>query len=142
MIAQAVPRTYAVAWCLGCLEQLLERRGLDPANNEGVQLAKSWLADPTEGNRAAALQWAERGRYASAEAWIAAAAGLSGGSLAPEGYAVVPPPGAATGHAVYAALLLAAAGAGGDVEAQLRQFVDRAIELFGPPAGRGGEAAS
>ena len=142
MIAQALPKPYAVAWAIDCLGDDVGASDSARRDPEALQLARQWLQDPSETNRAAAFAFAESSHYATAGAWLAAAAGLSGGSLAPEGYAVVPPPDAATGHAVHAALLLAAAAGGGDVEGQLGQFIDRAVQTFGSAESRPTEGAS
>jgi hypothetical protein len=89
------------------------------------------LADPTEENRRAALDFAEAGEFASPGAWIAASAGWNGGSLLPRGYDAVPPPDHLPAEAAVAALRLAASS-GPDYAGAIRGFVARALQISGP----------
>jgi hypothetical protein len=132
VIAQALPKNYAVAWASSCLKRLLDPDSPgDDGERDAVRTVEAWLADPSEKNRQASLDLAEARGFATAGCWIAAAAGWSGGSLAPKGYTQIPPPDAVTGHAVHGALQLTAARRGAEMPAALREFVDEALKAFG-----------
>ena len=131
VIAHALPKRYVVAWACDCLKSLLAK---DPKASDmdraGLSLAQQWLADPTEENRRAASEFAQRGELATPGAWIEASAGWSGGSLAPRGYDVIAPPDSLPADAAVAALRLAASRTPG-YASLIGVFVARALELFG-----------
>lgn len=132
MLAQALPKNYAIAWACNCLKQVLDTdTPADEREREAIRIVETWLADPSERNRQATLAFAEAGGFATAGCWVAAAAGWSGGSLAPRGYTEIPPPDAVTGHAVHGALQLAAARRGAEMQSLLREFIDEALKVFG-----------
>ena len=114
----------------------------DEREREAIRIVETWLADPSEQNRHAALEFAESGGFATAGCWVAAAAGWSGGSLAPKGYTEIPPPDAVTGHAVHGSLHLAAARRGADMQSLLREFIDEALKVFGSGPGKSAQGAT
>jgi hypothetical protein len=132
VVARSLPKRYVVAWACDCLKSALARepRASD-SDRAGLAIAQQWLADPTEDNRRAAAEFAERGEFGSAGAWIAASAGWSGGSLLPRGYDVLPPPDHLPAEAAVAALRLAASRSSEYVTA-ISGFVRRALEIFAP----------
>lgn len=142
VIARALPRQYALAWACECV-----RRFMSPAapthtiDRAGLALAEAWLREPTEENRRAALDFAERDGFESAGGWIAAAAGWSGGSIAPAGYTAVPPGEHLTADAICGALAMLAAQLPEEIPARQRAFAQRALEAFGKPPNRRGAAA-
>ena len=69
--------------------------------------ARQWFAEPNEKNRRKAEAAAENANYEGPASFLAAAAFWSGGSIAPEGLAEVPPEKTLTAQAVSAALLMA-----------------------------------
>lgn len=143
LIAQALPKNYAIAWACSCLKRVLDPESPgDEGERDALRIVETWLADATEKNRQAALEFAETGGFATAGCWVAAAAGWSGGSLAPKGYTEIPPPDAVTGHAVHGALQLAAARRGAGMQALLREFIDEALKAFGSSPKRSGKEAS
>jgi len=92
VIARVLPQQFALAWACECIRNLLVRDA--PAyevDRAGLALAERWLQDPSEDNRRTALDFAEYGNFNGVGAWIAAAAGWTGGSIAPPGYTPVPP---------------------------------------------------
>ena len=92
VIARVLPQQFALAWACECIRNLLVRDA--PAyevDRAGLALAERWLQDPSEDNRRTALDFAEYGNFNGVGAWIAAAAGWTGGSIAPLGYTPVPP---------------------------------------------------
>jgi hypothetical protein len=134
LVAHTLPKRYVVAWACDCLKTAIAR---DPRASDmdraGLALTQQWLADPTEENRRAALDFAERGEFGSPGAWIAASAGWSDGSLLPRGYDVIAPPDHLPAEAAVAALRLAASR-GPDFAATINGFVARALKLFAPAA--------
>jgi hypothetical protein len=133
LLTRALPRKYALAWGCEALRRWLasaqtRTREIDRA---GVVLAERWLSQPTEDHRRAALEFAERGDFSTAGAWIAAAAAWAEGSLAPRDCDVVAPPETLTGEAVYAALMTAAFADKGAPAERIGEFVRNALQTFG-----------
>ena len=130
--ARSLPKRYVVAWACECFKGLLASVATtNDVDRAGLSLAQQWLADPTEANRRAALDFAEAGEFSSAGAWLAASAGWNGGSLMPRGYDVVPPPDHLPAEAAVAALRLAASQ-GPDYAATMNGFVARALQISSP----------
>lgn len=136
VVARILPNRYVVAWACECLKSTLPLQ-TEPSDVDraGLALAQQWLSDPSEENRRAAMEFAERGEFASPGAWIAASAGWSGGSLLPRGYDPVPPPEHLPAEAAVAALRLSASQ-GPDYRGTIGWFIDRAVKIFGPAAAR------
>ena len=106
LLARLLPKRYAVAWLCQCARD----QPLDPEDRAGASLAEKWVREPNESNRRAAFEFATAGGYKSAGAWVAAAAGWSGGSLAPASQETpVPPADHLTACAVVAAINMLAA---------------------------------
>jgi hypothetical protein len=132
LIAHTLPKRYVVAWACDCLKAVIARNPRQgDMDRAGLALTRQWLADPTEDNRRAALEFAERGEFASPGAWIAASAGWSDGSLLPRGYDVIAPPDHLPAEAAVAALRLAASR-GPQYAQTINEFIARALKLFGP----------
>lgn len=136
VVARILPNRYVVAWACECLKSTLPLQA-EPSDIDraGLALAQQWLSDPSEENRRAAMEFAERGEFGSPGAWIAASAGWSGGSLLPRGYDPVPPPEHLPAEAAVAALRLSASQ-GPDYKGTVGWFIDRAVKIFGPAAAR------
>ncbi len=127
LLARLLPRRYAVAWLCQCARG----QPLTPEDKAGAALAEKWLRDPSEPNRRAAFEFANAGGYASAGAWLAAAAGWSGGSLAPADQATLVPPGPElTARAAVAAVNLLAASDPQRFDARRQGFAAHALELL------------
>jgi hypothetical protein len=102
--AYLLPRREAVWWACCAIRDLADLRS---SERECVALARQWASRPDETLRRKAL---DRGLETSPKlsgAWVALAAGWSGGSIAPVGAAAMPPSPAATAQAVRVALLSA-----------------------------------
>lgn len=128
LLARLLPKRYVVAWLCQCARGQM----LGDEDRAGAALAEKWVRDPSEANRRAAYEFASAGGYASCGAWLAAAAGWSGGSLAPAGQEspVVPAPDLTARAAVAAVNLLAACDA--DAYAARRAgFIENALVLLG-----------
>jgi hypothetical protein len=141
LVARALPKRYVVAWACDCLKTAFAK---DPQTTDvdraGLALAQAWLSDPTDDNRRAAMDYAERGAFGSPGAWIAACAGWCGGSLLPKGYDVVAPPDHLPAEAAVAALRLTASRSA-DYAGLSNGFVNRALQVFGMPAKTAGVAS-
>ncbi|ODV23647.1 MAG: hypothetical protein ABT19_04900 [Rhodanobacter sp. SCN 68-63] len=97
----------------------------------GASLAEQWVREPSESNRRAAFEFAHAGGYRALGAWIAAAAGWSGGSLAPASQETpVPPAEHLTARATVAAINLMAALDATQFEARRTSYIERAMSLL------------
>lgn len=136
VVARTLPKRYVVAWGCDCLKSaLLADPAVADVDRAGLALAQQWLADPTEENRRAALEFAEQGEFGSPGAWIAASAGWNGGSLLPRGYDPIAPPDHLPAEAAVAALRFVAAR-NTDYATAINGFVARALRLFDPAGTR------
>ncbi len=134
LLARLLPKRYAVAWLCQCARD----QALDPEDKAGASLAEKWVREPNESNRRAAFEFASAGGYKSAGAWVAAAAGWSGGSLAPASQeTAVPPADHLTACAVVAAINMLAALVIDKFEARRASFIEPALNLLNA----GGSAA-
>lgn len=138
IIAHALPVQLLVAWCCECVRSGLQ--GVGPAieaERAAVVLAEQCLTDPREENRQLCLEFAARGKRATAGAWLATAAGWADGALTPPGAPVtVAAPPQAVADAVVAALRMAALRGEGEPAARLSAYAQRALTLFGPRPAR------
>ena len=137
VVSYVLPKQYAIAWGCECWRVAHERAEPDPVDKSAAAAAQRWLQDPSEENRRAALMLADRLGYRTAGAWLAAAAGWTGGTMMPGGEYEVPPPPGLSGNAVSAALKLLAATEPDAFNERLAQFVDRALAAFAPGAASG-----
>ncbi len=127
LLARLLPKRYAVAWLCQCARD----QALDPEDRAGASLAESWVREPNESNRRAALEFANAGGYKSAGSWVAAAAGWSGGSLAPASQETpVPPADHLTACAAVAAINMLAALVLEKFEARRAGFIEPAMNLL------------
>ncbi|MFC5525017.1 DUF6931 family protein [Rhodanobacter ginsengisoli] len=127
LLARLLPKRYAVAWLCQCARDQV----LDPEDKAGASLAEKWVREPNESNRRAAFEFASAGGYKSAGAWVAAAAGWSGGSLAPASQeTAVPPADHLTACAVVAAINMLAALVIDKFEARRASFIEPALNLL------------
>jgi hypothetical protein len=132
VVSYVLPKQYAIAWGCDCWRAAQEGGDADPVEKSAAAAAQRWLQDPSEENRRAALMLADRLGYRTAGAWLAAAAGWTGGSMMPSGEYEVPPPPGLSGNAVSAALKLLAAGDPDAFNERLGGFIERAIATFAP----------
>ncbi|HEY0198076.1 MAG TPA: hypothetical protein VGC19_05970 [Rhodanobacter sp.] len=127
LLARLLPKRYAVAWLCQCARD----QTLAMEDKAGASLAEAWVREPAEGNRRAAFEFANAGGYKSIGAWLAAAAGWSGGSLAPPAQErPVPPAEHLTACATVAAVNLMAALVIDQFEARRLAFIERAMSLL------------
>ncbi|MFN4100673.1 MAG: DUF6931 family protein [Pararhodobacter sp.] len=105
--AQMFNRRVAVWWGHECLRHL--GPCLDATDRAMMQRAADWVTNPSEAPRAEALSAAMQAEARTPGVWLALATGWSGGSIAPAGTSMVPPPRFLTGRGVNAAILSALA---------------------------------
>jgi hypothetical protein len=132
VLTHLLPKQYAIAWGCECWEAAHQGRDVDQVDRSAFSAAQRWLKEPTEEHRKAALELADRLGYKTSGAWLAAAAGWTGGSMVPGGKVEVPPAAGLPGVAVAAALKLAAAVDPATFDRKLGEFVDRALTTFSP----------
>jgi hypothetical protein len=98
LCAFMLPRRDAVRWLC---ENLRKFGGSFPADDEALlRLAESWVQNPSEKGRGAALAAAMASGFMTGPSWAAAAAGWSGGNIGNDPENPVPPPAHLTGQAV------------------------------------------
>lgn len=105
--AYLLPRRVAVWWGHQCLANLPDC--LTEQDQSLLGLAEDWVREPEEERRYAALDAGMAAAVKTPGAWIALAAGWSGGSMTGPGMAPVPPPAYLTARAVNAGILSAVA---------------------------------
>ena len=132
LLARLLPKRYAVAWLCQCARD----QPLTHEDRSGAALAEKWVREPTESNRRAAFEFAHAGGYKALGAWLAAAAGWSGGSLAPAAQETpVPPAEHLTARATVAAINLMAALDATHFAVRRTAFIERAMSLLGAGGG-------
>ncbi len=132
VLTHVLPRQYAIAWGCECWQEAHVGAEPDPSERSALASAQRWLKEPTEENRIAAQELADRLGHGTAAALLAAAAGWGGGSILPPGQPEVPPPPTLSGAVVSAAVILTAAEDPAGFESRLDAFIDRALVAFAP----------
>jgi hypothetical protein len=79
VLTHLLPKQYCVAWACECVQELNAHGAGTPADIAALSVTKRWLADPSEENRRAAVELADRLRFQGPGAWLAAAAGWTAG---------------------------------------------------------------
>ncbi|MDP4025125.1 hypothetical protein Q8W71_21065 [Methylobacterium sp. NEAU 140] len=132
-LAHALPAREGVWWA--CV--VAGRAPLSEGEGVCLDRAEAWVYEPTDARRRVCLPAAEALAFKGAAAYAALAAFWSGGSLAPEGMAEVPPHPDLAAIGVGASLLLAAA-AGDPLRADdtFREILVRGIDIAGGGNGR------
>ena len=117
---------FSVWWGHECLRSHPEL--LDDQDDQMLGLAASWSNSLDETSRQTALDTAMDMAIKSPGVWLALGAGWSGGSLAPEGLDIVPPPPFITPRCVNGAVLSALARAPLDGR---DAFIDEYVNMAG-----------
>ncbi|NYZ64296.1 hypothetical protein H0E82_16280 [Luteimonas sp. SJ-16] len=132
LLARLLPKRYVVAWLCQCARG----EALGDDDRAGAALAEQWVRDPIEHNRRIAYEFASADGYCTLGGWLAAAAGWSGGSLAPAAQETpVPPPPFLTARAATAAVNLLAAIEPDRLDTRRIAFAQRALVLLADHAG-------
>jgi hypothetical protein len=107
VLAYSLPIRAAISWANWCARQFSEAH---PAEKFSVALeaVDSWLADPSEENRRAAMTAAEQADFGTPAGSSALAVFFSGGSVAPPDAPVVPPAEYQASNLAVGAVLLSA----------------------------------
>jgi len=103
MLAYTLPRREAVWWGRRCLAAMLGAAGEDAC----ARAAEDWVRAPEDETRRAALELGASCEVSSPTAWLALAAGRSGGSVSAPDQEPIPAPPQACAQAVVAALAIA-----------------------------------
>ena len=125
--AHTMPKPAAVLWVGGCASEQMQ------SEKSQVQLsafsaALAWANEPTEENRVKSASLAEEAKFEGLGGVLAAAAGWSGGSLAPAGLTEVPPDDRLTGRCASIVFdLVDGAGTPMESAARLREFLKRSL---------------
>ena len=128
-LAYALPKREAVWWAWVCARRAA---GAEPAPNIKASLdaTESWVAQPTDENRRAAMSAAEAAEAGTPAGCAGMAAFFSGGSMAPPGAQAVPPGVYLTSKAVAVAVILAAvAGEPEETPANFRTSVEQGVDV-------------
>lgn len=122
------PKREAVWWACCCIRLLSgETAG---ARGSPLAFAETWVKEPDEDHRRAALHTAEAADSGTAETWAAYGAAWSGGNLAPDGNPPILAAPHLTAKAVRAAVLIAIAdGPPRERGARLRRCFDEAVRI-------------
>ncbi len=136
LLAHALPKREAVWWACMCARSVPDP-ALPPEDAAAVEAAEAWVRRPDEPARRAAAATAEKTKFATPESWTAMGAFWSGGSMAPDGQVVVPPPDHLTATAVTGAVMLAAVRHTPEKRLdRLLRFIVSARDIAGGGAGR------
>ena len=108
MLALALPKREAVWWAATCVRATLPADA-PSAVLEGLKAAEAWVSKPTEENRWAAKERAERAGLDKPAGWPGMGAFWSGGSMVAAHLPQMLPGPAFTANAVAGAVLMAAA---------------------------------
>ncbi len=128
-LAYLLPRREAVWWACQCIRAI--EQPLGEADNKLLAIAETWVREPEESNRRAALRAGEGVALTSSAAWAVLAAAWSGGSMVEGLERPVPPPNYLTAQAVRAAVLTALARVPTQARAkQLAMSVQGAMKLL------------
>ena len=133
-LARTLPRQYAIIWAQKCVDEFAaEKPGAE--DRRCVELVAQWLANPDDKIRRAAMDAADACEYEGPRAWLAAAVGFSGGSLAPENQAEIAPPKHLTAVAVSACLIAISVSDPEVVDEVSRKMIDKGLALVAIPGG-------
>lgn len=136
LLAHALPPREAVWWACQCARHV-PVQDLTEADMACLDAAETWVRQPKDAPRRAAMAQAERAAFATAEAWAAVGAFWSGGSMAPEGQPVVPPAPNLCGTAISGSVALASVrGKPERADARLARFLKAGRDIAAGGNGR------
>ena len=129
--AYLLPRREAVWWACRCIRAI--EQPLSEADDRLLAIAETWVNEPEETNRQAALAAGQKSGMKSPSAWAVLGAAWSGGSMVEDIARPVPPPKHLTAQAVRAAVLTSLARLPTRSRSeQLAMAIEGAIKLVGP----------
>jgi len=131
--AYLLTRREAVWWAHQCVQMLVPSR--TTAEAAALRAAESWVRDPDENRRSAALVIGMEGDRQSPATWVALAAGWAGGSLIETDHGAASSPPHLTAKAARVAVLTALAAVGArERESRLRACIENGERLAGAEA--------
>ena len=133
-LARALPRQYAIIWAERCFSSYPADEFSDEDRN-CIEIVRQWLKNPSDSMRQAAMDAAESLEFNTACAWLGAAVGFSGGSLAPPDVPEVMPPEHLTAVAIAAGLSMLSVLIPETMIEGSRRMVDEGIAMVAIPGG-------
>lgn len=128
-LAHALPTQEAVWWACQCARSAAGQELPEPAA-AALAAAETWVVEPTDEHRRAALIAAETAGIGTPAGCSALAAFLSGGSIAPENCPEVPVPMHLTGRSVAGAITIAAVQREPEkMSDKLKTFIERGLDV-------------
>nr|WP_294553785.1 hypothetical protein [uncultured Rhodopila sp.] len=135
VMAYALPKRECVWWACMCARHTLPPDA--EADLATVSSAEAWVRNQTDETRREAFDHAQRGNFATAEAWAAVAAFWSGDSMSPLGQPKTPPAPHLAGTAAIGSVTLAAVRTDpARRDDRLRRFLASGREIAAGGAGR------
>ena len=133
-LARALPRQYAIIWAERCFASS-PTDSYSAGERNCLEIVRQWLKNPSDSMRQAAMDAAETLEFKTACAWLGAAVGFSGGSMAPPDAPEVMPPEHMTAVAIAAALTLLSVSEPETMVEGSRKMVDDGIAMVAIPGG-------
>ena len=129
LLSHSLPKREAVWWACICAKK--HQKDVDnEIFDQSLKAAEKWVYDPSEKNRRVAEFYAEKGKYETAAAWVAAAAFWSGNSIMPEGEPVVAPDSYLYAHAVSGSIITCVGMNDKDkIEDSYKEYLDHGINI-------------
>lgn len=135
ILAAGLPKREAVWWA--CLAARMTQHLYSERSDLPLKAAESWVYQPSEATRRAAMQSARQVGLNCPASWAAVAAFWSGGSMAPPDAPVVPPGEMLTARAVIGAVTLSAVQKEpADAENKYRRLLEIAFDVASGGDGR------
>lgn len=131
LLAGSLPMSFLLGWLRHCIRyEASEGMSFSDEEQQANALVDRWFAEPDDTKRRAAQALAEELDYSSPSAWLAAAVGWSGGSIAPPDQPEVQPAPHLAGTAVVAGLALLAGRQPEEFLARQKLYAERAIAML------------
>jgi hypothetical protein len=135
VMAHALPKRECVWWACMCARHTMPPDA--EADLAAVSSAEAWVRSQSDETRREAFDLAQRGNFATAEAWAAVAAFWSGDSMSPLGQPKTPPPPHLTATAAIGSVTLAAVRTDpARRDERVRRFLASGREIAAGGAGR------
>jgi len=130
-LAYGLPKRQATWWSCLCVRNV-PLCFSDQISAEALTSAETWVKDPSEINREAALAAGRKHSFempGAPAAWAAMAAGWSGGAAATTDEYVPAPPEHLTAHAASGAIILAATAEPDQAKEMYRKFLETGVQI-------------
>ena len=130
-LAYGLPKRQAAWWSCLCV-RIVPACFSEPISAEALAAAETWIKDPSEVNREAALAAGRKHNFempGAPAAWTAMAAGWSVGAVATTDEDIPAPPEHLTAHAASGAIILAATAEPDQTKVMYRKFLDTGVQI-------------